>query len=94
MVSLEEDKGDRFKKFHYDYKNVGGGRNDVSSTVVMNLGKLNDLNVIATINITQSNEEPSVLTRSRREEMMQKLTQQEKEDVNRLPKEDLHCLQL
>ncbi len=26
--------------------------------------------------------------------MMQKLTQQEKEDVNRLPKEDLHCLQL
>jgi hypothetical protein len=55
MVSLEEDKGDRFKKFHYDYKNVGGGRNDVSFTVVMNLGKLNDANEITTINISQSN---------------------------------------
>ena len=25
---------------------------------------------------------------------MQKLTQQEKEEINRLPKEDFHCLQL
>jgi hypothetical protein len=59
---------------------VGGGRNDVSFTVVVNLGKLNDTSEIATINfnILRSNKEPSVLTGSRREEMMQKLTQQEK----------------
>jgi hypothetical protein len=29
-----------------------------------------------------SNEKPSVLPRSRREEMMQKLSQQEKEEIN------------
>jgi hypothetical protein len=45
----------------------------------MNLGKLNKANDIAIMNISPSNEEPSVLTRSRREKMMQKLTQQEKE---------------
>jgi hypothetical protein len=33
-----------------------------------------------------------VRSRSRREEMMQKLSQQEKEEINRLPKEDLHRL--
>jgi hypothetical protein len=48
----------------------------------MNLEKLNDTNEIATINISQSNEEPSVLTESAREEMMQKLIHQEKEDIN------------
>jgi hypothetical protein len=41
----------------------------------VNLGKLNEANDIATINISPSNEEPSVLTSSRREEMMQKLSQ-------------------
>jgi hypothetical protein len=40
--------------------------------------KLNKVNDVATMNISQSNEEPSVLTGSRREEMMQKLSQQEK----------------
>jgi hypothetical protein len=74
----KKDKGERFEKFHYDYKNIGGGSNDVSFTVVVNLGKLNDANDIATMNISPSNEEPPVLTGSRREEMMQKLTQQEK----------------
>jgi hypothetical protein len=44
----------------------------------VNLGKLNEANDIATMNISPTNEEPSVLTRSRREEMMQKLSQQEK----------------
>ncbi len=44
------------------------------------------------MNISQSNEEPSVLTGSRREEMIQKLNQQEKEEIDRLPKEDLHHL--
>jgi hypothetical protein len=34
------------------------------------------------MNISPSNEEPSILTRSRREEMMQKLSQQEKEEIN------------
>jgi hypothetical protein len=60
----------------------------------VNLGKLNDANEIATINISQSNEEPSVWTGSRREERMHKLTQQEKEEINRQPKEDLHCIKL
>jgi hypothetical protein len=77
-----KDKGDGFKKFHYDYKDVKGGRKDVPFTVVVNLGKLNDASEIATINISQSNKEPSVLTGSRRKEMMQKLTQQEKEEIN------------
>jgi hypothetical protein len=58
----------------------------------MNLGKLNEANDIATMNTSPSNEEPSVLTGSRREEMMQKLSQQEKEEINQLPKEDLHGL--
>jgi Ulp1 family protease len=58
----------------------------------MNLGKLNEANDIATMNISPSNEEPSILSRSRREEMMQKLSLQEKEEIIRLPKEDLHPL--
>jgi hypothetical protein len=32
--------------------------------------------------ISTSNEEPSILTRSRREKMMQKLSQQEKEEID------------
>jgi Ulp1 family protease len=58
----------------------------------VNLGKLNEENDIATMNISPSNEEPPVLSRSRREEMMQKLSLQEKEEINWLPKEDLHRL--
>jgi hypothetical protein len=27
----KKDKGDGFEKFHYAYKNIGGGSNDVSS---------------------------------------------------------------
>ncbi len=88
----KKDKGDRFEDFHYDYKNIGGGSNDVSFIVNVNLGKLNEANDIATMNILPSNKEPSVLSRSRREEMMQKLSQQEKEEINQLPKEDLHPL--
>ncbi len=88
----KKDEGDGFENFHYDYKNSGGGSNDVSFTVVENLGKLNEANDIDTMNISLSNEEPSVLTRLRRKEMMQKLSQQEKEAINQLPKEDLHCL--
>ncbi len=80
------------RNFTNDYKNIGGGSNDVSFTVNVNLGKLNEANDIATMNILPSNDEPSVLSRSRREEMMQKLPQQEKEEINRLPKEDLHRL--
>ncbi len=48
----KKDKGDRFEKFHYLYKNIGGGRNDVSFTVAMNPGKLNGANEFATINIS------------------------------------------
>jgi hypothetical protein len=66
------------ENFHYDYKNIGGGSHDVSFTVAVNLGKLNEANDIATMNISPSNEKPPILTRSRREEMMQKLSQQEK----------------
>jgi hypothetical protein len=88
----KKDKGDGFEEFHFDYKNIGGGSNDVSFTVNMNLGKLNEGNDIATTNILSSNEEPSILSRSRREEMMQILSQQEKEEINPLPKEDLHRL--
>jgi hypothetical protein len=44
----------------------------------VNLVKLNEANDIATMNILPLNEEPSILSRSRREEMMQKLSQQEK----------------
>jgi Ulp1 family protease len=88
----KKDKGDRFEEFHYDHKNSGGGSNCVSFTVNMNLGKLNEENDIATTNISPSNKEPTVFSRSRSEEMMQKLSLQEKEEINRLPKEDLHCL--
>ncbi len=88
----KKDKGDGFENSHYNYKSIGGGSHDVSFTVVVNLGKLNEANDIATMNISPSNEEPSALTGSRREEMMQKLSQQEKEEINQLPKEDLHCL--
>ncbi len=79
----KKDKGDGFEDFHYDYKNIGGGSNNVSFTVNVNLGKLNEANVFATMNILPSNEEPSILSRSRREEMMQKLSVQEKEEINR-----------
>jgi hypothetical protein len=48
----------------------------------VNLGKLNEANDIATMNILPSNEEQSVLSRSRREEMMLKLSLQEKEEIN------------
>jgi hypothetical protein len=58
----------------------------------VNLGKLNEANDIATMIILPSNEEPSVFSRSRRQEMMQKLSLQEKEEINQLPKEDLHHL--
>ncbi len=88
----KKDKGDRFEDFHYDYKNIGGGGNDVSFTVKVNLGKLNDANDIATMNILLSNEKPSILSRSRREEMMQKLSVQENKEINQLPKEELHHL--
>jgi hypothetical protein len=68
--------------FHHDYKNSGGGSNCVSLTVNMNLGKLNEQNDIAPTNISPPNEEPSVLSRSRREEMMQQISLQEKEEIN------------
>ncbi len=58
----------------------------------MNLGKLHEDNDIATTKISPSNEELSVLSKTRKEEMMQKLSLQEKEEINRLPKEDLHRL--
>ena len=47
-----KDNGDGFKKFHYNLKNLGGGSNNVSFTVVVILEKLNDANKIATINIS------------------------------------------
>jgi hypothetical protein len=78
----KKDKGDRFEEFHYYYKNIGGRSNDVSFPVNVNLGKLNEANDNATMNILPSNEESSVLSRSRREEMMQKLSRQEKEEIN------------
>jgi hypothetical protein len=88
----KKDKGDGFEEFYYGYKTLGGGSNDVSFTVNVNLGKLNEAKDIDTMNILPSNEEPSVLSRSRREEMMQKLSQQEKEEINQLPKEEEHHL--
>jgi hypothetical protein len=88
----KKDKGDGFEEFHYEYKNIGGGSNDVSFTVNVNLGKLIEANDIATMNILPSNEEPSILSRSRTEDMMRKLSQQEKEENNQLPKEDVHPL--
>ncbi len=78
----KKDKGDGFEEFHYDYKNSGSGSNYVSFTVNVNLGKLNEENDIATTKISPSNEEPSVLSRSRKEEMMQKLSLHEQEEIN------------
>ncbi len=78
----KKDKGDRFEEFHYDYKSSEGGSNYVSFTVYVNLGKLNEENDIATTKISLSNEVPSVLSRSMREEMMQKLSLQKKEEIN------------
>ncbi len=78
----KKDKGDGFEEFHYDYKNSGGGSNYVSFTVNVNLRKLNEDNDIATTKISPSNEEPSVLSKTRKEEMMQKLSLQEKEEIN------------
>jgi hypothetical protein len=88
----KKDKGDGFEDFHYDYKNSGGGSSYVSFTVNVNLGKLNKENDIATMKISPSNKESSILSISRREEMMQKLSLQEKEEINQISKEDLHCL--
>ncbi len=34
--------GDGFEDFHYDYKTVKGGTNDVSFTIVVNLGVFSD----------------------------------------------------
>ncbi len=48
----KKDKGDGCENFHYDYKNIGSGSHDVFFTVVMSLGKLNEANDIATINIS------------------------------------------
>jgi hypothetical protein len=73
----KKDKSDEFEELHYDYNNIGDRSNDVSFTVNVNLGKLNEANDIATMNIFPSNKDPSVLSRSRREEMMQKLSLQE-----------------
>ncbi len=70
----KKDKGDGCGEFHYDYKNSGGGNNYVSFTVNVNLGKLNEDNDIATTIISPSNQEPSILSKTRKEKMMQKLT--------------------
>jgi hypothetical protein len=78
----KKDKSDGFEEFHYDYKNSGGGSNYVSFTVNVNLGKLNAENDIATTKISPSKKEPSVLSKSRKEEMMQKLSLKEKEEIN------------
>ena len=78
----KKNKGDGFEEFYYDYKNNGGGSNYVFFSVNVNLGKLNGDNDIATTKISPSNEEPSILSRTRREEMMQKLSLQEKEEIN------------
>jgi hypothetical protein len=51
----KKDKGDGFEDFHYDYKNIGGGSSVVSFTLNVNLGKLNEANDIATMNILLSN---------------------------------------
>jgi hypothetical protein len=64
----------------------------MSFTVNVNLGKLNEDNDIATTKISPSNEEPSLLAKTRKEEMMQKLSLQEKEEINQLPNKDLHRL--
>jgi hypothetical protein len=74
----KRDKGGGFEESHYDYKNSGGGSNYVSFRVNVNLGKLNADNDVATMKISPSNEEPSILSKTRKEEMMQKLSLQEK----------------
>jgi hypothetical protein len=51
----KKDKGNGFEGFHYDYKNIEGGSNDVSFTANVNLGKLNEANDIATLSILPSN---------------------------------------
>jgi hypothetical protein len=53
---------------------------------------LNEDNYIANTKKSPSNEEPSLLSKTRKEEMMQKLSLQEIEEINRVPKEDLHRL--
>jgi hypothetical protein len=58
----KKDKGGGFEEFYFDYKNIGGGSNDVSFTVNVNLGKLNEGNDIATMNVLSSNEKPSILS--------------------------------
>jgi hypothetical protein len=73
----KKDKGDGFEEFHFDYKSIAGGSNYVSFTVNVDLGKLNMGNDIAPMNIFSSNEEQSILSRTRREKIMQKLSQQE-----------------
>jgi hypothetical protein len=88
----KKDKNDGFEEFRYDYNNSGGGSNYISFAINVNLGKLNEGNYIATTKISPSNEEPSVLSKTRKEEMMPKLSLQEKEEINRLPNKDLHCL--
>ena len=70
----KKENGDGFEEFHYVYKNSGFESNYVSLTVNVNLGKLNEDNDIATTEISPSNEEPSVLSKTRKEEMMQKLS--------------------
>jgi hypothetical protein len=71
-------KGNGFENFHYNYKNIKGESHDVSFTVVVNLGKFNEANDIVTMYTSLSNEEPSILTGSRRKEMMRKLCKKEK----------------
>jgi hypothetical protein len=58
----------------------------------VNLGKLNEDNDVVTTKISPSNEEPSVLSKTRKEEMMQKLSLQEKEEIKRLPNDNLRRL--
>jgi hypothetical protein len=48
----------------------------------VNLGKLYEGNEIATMKLLPLNEEPSVLSNTRKEEMMQKLPLQEKEEIH------------
>ncbi len=79
----KKDKGDGFEDFHYENKNIGGGSNDASFTINVNLGKLNEANDVATMNILPSNEEPSILSRSRREEIGQNyLYEKKKRSIN------------
>ena len=70
------------RNFTLTTKNIGGVSNDVSFKVNVNLGKLNEADDIATMIILPSNVEPSILSRSRRQEMMQKLSVEEKEEIN------------